>query len=232
MREPDLAGLEIRTLPASTLAGADRQRVFALFDDAYRSANHAYLEKSLQKLRFIALATEGDVLAGFSLAEIRVLDLPLLPQTIVNMAGMCCIDARYRRRHLFGALERSAGMACGITPRGRFLMCGRMAHPASFRLMTLNPSAVPRRGMAITPWQQAVGTAIADAYGVPDFEPTTFVCHGGGEPIGYPAMDMDLEDSEWDVFRPVNRDRGDSLLGIAWSPDAPPRWHDAGLTPD
>src|SRR6185295_20347056 len=43
MKEPDLSGLEIRTLRAETLAGADRERVFALFDLAYRDANHAYL---------------------------------------------------------------------------------------------------------------------------------------------------------------------------------------------
>lgn len=226
LRAADLTDLEIRTLPAETLAGHDRERVFALFDTAYRQANHAYLEASLHKLRFMALATQGDTLAGFALSDARVLDLPRLPPTVVNLAGMCCIDPAFRRRRLFGALEASAWQASAITPApdARFIMCGRMAHPASFRLMSQNPSAVPKLGVPITPWQQEVGTAIASAYGVPGFDPETFVCFGSGEPIGYPDMEMQLEEHEWEVFRPVNRDRGDSLLGMAWHPDAPEGW--------
>ncbi len=33
-----------------------------------------------------------------------------------------------------------------------------------------------------------------------------------------------VEPEEWEVFRAVNRDRGDALLAIAWNPDAPPGW--------
>jgi hypothetical protein len=226
MTPPDLTGIEIRTMPAETLAGEDRSRVFALFDVAYRQANHAYLEKSLHQLRFLALADAGDTLAGFSLADMRVLELPRLPPTAVRLAGMCCIDPAFRRRRLFSALEGAASQSAGIVPQGRYIMCGRMAHPASFRLMTQNPSAVPKRGVPISPWQQEVGAAIADAYGVQRFDPETFVCIGGGEPIGYPDMEMQVEESEWEVFGPVNRDRGDSLLGMAWYPDAPKGWFD------
>jgi len=83
---------------------------------------------------------------------------------------------------------------------------------------------VPRRGCRPTAWQQDVGAAIADAYGVHAFDPDTFVCHGAGVPIGYPIMEMDLRPEEWEVFGPVNRDRGDSLLGLCWWPDAPEGW--------
>ncbi|MDP9238930.1 MAG: hypothetical protein M3P30_16305 [Chloroflexota bacterium] len=224
MKLPDLNGIEIRTMRAETLTGDDRTRVFALFDIAYRQANHAYLEKSLHQLRFLALADAGDVLAGFSLADMRVLDLPRLPPTVVSLAGMCCIDPTFRRRHLFGALEGAASQAAGVAPQGRYIRCGRMAHPASFRLMTQDPSAVPKPGVPITRWQQEVGATIAATYGVHRFDAETFVCIGSGEPIGYPDMEMRVEESEWEVFRPVNRDRGDSLLGMAWYPDAPEGW--------
>ena len=139
------------------------------------------------------------------------------------LAGICCIDPRYRRRGLFGALERAAIMGAGITPQGRMLSVGRMAHPVSFRVM--NPATrIPRAGIAPTAWQRAVGQAIADAYGVPEFDQETFVCHGTGEPIGYPNIEMDVEPEEWQVFEHVNRDRGDSLLGLTWSQDAPEGW--------
>ena len=197
--------------------------MFALFDMAYRQANHAYLEKSFAKLRYAAIAMHGDTPAGFSLGDMRVMDLPRLPQQEVIFAGICCIDAQFRRRGLFGALERAAIVAAGIVPRGRTLSAGRMAHPVSFRVM--NPETrIPQPGIQPSPWQQAVGQAIADAYGVPHFDPSTFVCEGTGEPIGYPNIEMEVEPEEWGIFEQVNRDRGDSLLGLTWSPDAPEGW--------
>ena len=223
VRERDLNEFTIVSKPTADLTADERAIVFALFDLAYRQANHAYLEKSLGKLRFVALAMHGDVPAGFALGEMRVMDLPRLPQQDVVFAGICCIDAQFRRRGLFGALERAAVMAAGIVPRGRMLSVGRMAHPASFRVMN-HETRVPRPGVEPTPWQQEVGQAIADAYGVPRFDPKTFVCHGSGAPIGYPNIEMDVEAEEWRVFEHVDRDRGDSLLGLSWMPDAPEGW--------
>jgi len=222
-RPPDLTGITITDTPTADLTGDDRKTMFALFDIAYRQANHAYLEKSFANLRYAAIAMHGDTPAGFSLGDIRVMDLPRLPQQEVIFAGICCIDPRFRRRGLFGALERAAIIAAGIVPRGRTLSAGRMAHPVSFRVM--NPETrIPRTGIGPSPWQQAVGQAIADAYGVPHFDPNTFVCHGTGEPIGYPDIEMDVEPEEWRIFEHVNRDRGDSLLGLTWAPDVPEGW--------
>lgn len=90
--------------------------------------------------------------------------------------------------------------------------------------MTQNPTHVPMPGIEPTAWQQEVGQALADIYGVPRFDPKTFVCHGSGVPIGYPKIEMELAPDEWRVFKPVDRDAGDSLLGMAWAPDAPEGW--------
>jgi len=223
------ADLQFRTVASAEVAEADRAAMHALFDVCYRQANHAYLDKSFLTLKWTALAEHDGRLAGFALAEHRMLDLPRLPATHVNLAGISCIDPYFRRRHLFGTLERMATLAGGadVTRAPRVLGCGRMAHPASFRGMTRNPSVVPKPGVPPTAWQRQVGQAIADAYGVREFDPRTFVCRGAGTPIGYPVLDMrDVMPVEWEVFREVNRDRGDSLLGIAWMPDAPPGWDD------
>ena len=69
-----------------------------------------------------------------------------------------------------------------------------------------------------------LGQAIAEAYGVHGFDPETFVCLGSGQPIGYPDIEFDVEPHEWEIFEPVDRDRGDALLALAWAPDAPPGW--------
>jgi hypothetical protein len=222
----DYSDFTIETKLAADVTPAEEAMLFALFDGAYRQANHAYLSKSLTKLKYLTIARAGGVPAGFGLAEMRVIDLPRLPGQPVAMAGMCCVDDRFRRRGLFRELERLSMGAAGVAPSGRMITCGRMAHPASFGMMTPNPSHIPKPGVAITPWQQAIGSVIAAEYGVADFDPATFVCHGSGEPIGYPVIEMDVREEDWAVFRPVNRDRGDSLLGMAWLPDAPEGWDD------
>ncbi len=223
---PDLRynAYTIRTLRTDAIDDADRAAILALFHANYSDGDEAYVEKSLTKLRNVAIATHGDAPAGFALGEMRVLDLPRLPQTPLLMAGMCCIAPEHRRRGLFAYLTRLAMLLDAPPPAGRALSCGRMAHPVSRRVMGDNPTVVPRPGMAPTPWQQDVGAAVAAAYGVTNFDPQTFVCIGDGRPIGYPVMDAEVEPSEWEVFAPVNRDRGDSLLGLAWMPDAPEGW--------
>jgi hypothetical protein len=216
--------LEFEVVATSTLAEPARARIMALFRASYREANEAYLERSLTRMRFIATATSAGAIAGFALGEMRIMELPRLPQQAVALAGMCCVDAGLRRHGLFRELERRAFMAAGAASGPRVLACGRMAHPASFRIMTNFPTRVPQRNIRPTPWQQEIGAIIARAYGVHGFDPETFVCAGSGTPIGYPRIDMDVRPEEWEVFAGVNRDRGDSLLGLCWFPDAPPGW--------
>lgn len=220
-----------RVVEAASIGSADLAIVQALFAENYREANLAYLEKSLGKLRYLALATHvSGAPAGFALGESRMLDLPRLPQTTVRLAGLCCVGMAFRRQGLFVRLEGMV-LSEGRVPHGdRWLATGRMAHPGSFRSMSKNGSVVPRRGVRPTPWQQAVGAAIAAAYGSP-FDPETFVCKGSGVPIGYPVIELDCTPEEWELFAPVDRSKGDSLLGISWSPDAPPRWDDPEVTP-
>jgi hypothetical protein len=69
-----------------------------------------------------------------------------------------------------------------------------------------------------------VGSAIAQVYGVHDFDPVTFVCIGDGRPIGHPRIEFKVDPGEWKIFEPVDRSRGDALLAIAWLPSSPPGW--------
>lgn len=89
--------------------------------------------------------------------------------------------------------------------------------------MSKNPTVVPRPDRPITDWQKQVGIRVAQLYSV-ELDPQAFVVQGTGNPIGYPDIVVDVPESDWQVFKQVNRDKGDSLLGIAWSPDAPPGW--------
>ena len=207
-----------------SLSEQERRELFRLFELNYRQANPAFLEKSLAALSHAAMAFHEGVAVGFGLADSRVMDLPRLPAQVVVLAGICCVAPEFRRRGLFGKLELLAIQAGAVPERPRRLACGRMAHPAAMRSISRFPKSVPRPGVRPTAWQQEVGSAIAEAYGVRDFDPETFVCIGSGTPTGYPRIEFDVEPHEWEVFEPVDRDRGDALLTIAWVPDPPEEW--------
>jgi len=220
----DLSGLDLTLNETDALCRADRETLLGLFQSSYRQANPAFLEKSLETLRWVALARQEGNPVGFALGETRVIDLPRLPAQVVSLAGICCVRGELRRRGLFGALERLLLTAQEVPEASRRLFCGRTAHPAAMRTIARISAAVPRPGHRPTPWQQEVGQTIAEAYGVHHFDPETFVCIGPGQPIGYPDIEHDVEPHEWEIFEPVDRDRGDALLALAWAPDAPPGW--------
>jgi hypothetical protein len=220
--DSELSDLQLTVLRTSDLSHADVQRMVALFARSYRDANCEYLRASMQHLTTAAVVFHAGELVAFSLAHSRRIDLPRLPATVVRLAGLACVAHDFRRRRLMSTLS---GLVVGEGfPGVPGLVCGRMAHPASFRGMTRLPGAVPKLGMPPTAWQQEVGRVIADAYGAAQFDPRTFVCRGSGRPIGYPVIDVEATPEEWELFRPVNRARGDSLLGIAWLGDAPAGW--------
>jgi len=219
------AGLAFAVVQTDSIADEVFAEVKRLFAENYRDANLSYLEKNLGKLRFLSTATAADgEMAGFALGEARVIDLPQAPASNVHLAGLCCVGTEYRRQGLFRRLTGLALTAFELPRAERFLTCGRTAHPASFRGFYSNPAAVPRPGQRPNAWQREVGAAIATAYGSPGFDPETFVVTGSGTPIGWPVIEIEATPDEWEMFRPVDRARGDSLLGIAWQPGPPAGW--------
>ena len=44
--------------------------------------------------------------------------------------------------------------------------------------------------------------------------------------FGWPVIEIEATPEEWELFAPVDRSRGDSLLGLAWNPNAPEGWLD------
>ena len=220
----DFSDFEFEVVEAQHVSDTQREELLRLFEANYREADPAFLQKSLGALRHLAIARRQGNAVGFGMAESRVIELPRLGDQAVTLAGLCCIDPEYRRLGLFGELERLAAAASEIPKADRVLLCGRMAHPAAFRQLGRIPGALPAPGSCPTQWQQEVGSAIAQVYGVHDFDPATFVCIGGGRPIGYPRIEFKVDPDEWQIFESVDRSRGDALLAIAWLPSAPPGW--------
>lgn len=221
-------GVKIAVTSAAKLSESQHKGLHRLFDIAYEAADHDYLERSLTKLGSVSMAFADDddgQLVGFSLGDVRTLELPSVGPTPAMLAGLACIDPTRRRLGLFRYLSNLSLRAAGTVPPGRLALgAGRMAHPASMRIFAVAPTLVPKAGQTPSPLQQTVGRVVADAYGVADFDPETFVCRGLGKPIGFPRMSQEVEAHEWDVFSPVNRGRGDSLLALIWHGEAPIDW--------
>ena len=209
----------------SRLSQETREQCHKLFAANYREANHRYLDKSLAQLGNIALAWADGALVGFSLADVLLAPIPgLAGKQHVALGGMGCIDAGLRREGLFSRLAQMAGTADNcLEGAGNILACGRMAHPASFRTLSRSPHALPKHGRALTSWHLEVAQCVADFYDV-TLKPGTLVVAGDGRPVGYSNIEMQVEASELAYFKDVDRSRGESLLGIAWLPDAPEGW--------
>ena len=232
-----LGDLSITVVSSADLSPRRREAVHQLFDETYDQADHGYLDRSLEMLRFAALATvprrdaaltgagNDERVVGFALGEGRTVDLPRLPAQMVALAGLCCVHSAFRRVGLFRSLEMRAGTESTQPREGaRVLAAGRMAHPGSFRVMRDKAGALPRPGFVPSTFQQEVARAVANCYAVGAFDPVSFVCQGSRRPIGNPRVSIEATDEEWRLFSDVDRDRGDSLLALCWIPDAPPGW--------
>ena len=219
-------GIEFHVDRSEALDGSDSDQVHALFAETYAQPNHEYLDKSLGRLRYIALARAGDSLVGFALADARLVELPGFAELqSVLLAGIACVRDEYRRGGLFSMIAVEAARGSGLLERtsGRFLACGRMAHPVGFRSMKRLHKAVPDAERMLSAWHLDVAAAVADLYGV-RLRGNSLVVVGSGQPIGYPRIEIEVDPEEWLPFADVDRDRGDSLLGLAWTPDAPAGW--------
>lgn len=216
----------VTVIPGKDLAGKELAAVLKLFDQSYRQANHDYLLKAFDVMRFIALAWDGDALAGFAVGDARRETLPRMDEpVVVAMAGIACIDGSYRRSGLFGRLAIASIMESGLlNDNPRHLFCGRMAHAASYRAMVrASGDAIPQAGHPLTEWQKEVTEFVASLYNSKVDRGTSRVI-GKGVPIGYPVLEYEATAEEEEVFATVNRDQGDSILAISWRPDAPKEW--------
>ena len=219
-------GVDISVIRTDAMERHDLQEVHDLFARAYEQANHEYLDHSLAQLRQVGRAHENGSLIGFALGEVVEAKLPRLDGLhVLVLGGIGCVDPGHRRSGLFSQITSRAALENGklAAARGRVLACGRMGHPAGFRSMNRMPSVVPSESRPPSPWHLEIAALVADLYGV-RLKPGSMIVEGSGRPVGYPRLEIDVEEEEWRVFENVDRDRGDSLLGLAWSPDAPDGW--------
>ena len=230
--DESIKGFRLLVREPHELTAEDRRVIAAIFDAAYAQANQAYLDASIEHIGRIAFAlTEDGEPAAFAVGRTRWMALPGFDERqLVALHGMRATAPAFRHRGLIGALAQALSPAAapelGQHEGVRLLGCGRHGHASRPGEMT-EGNDVPWPGRVPTPWQQAVGLAVAEAYGS-DLDPTTFVCRGSGTPIGVPNVHFEASDGEQQVYAPVRRERGDNLLVINWTPAPPEGWADPG----
>lgn len=219
----EIEGLTLWSQPPSELPPDDRVSVHAVFDDAYRNADHTYLDEQLDTLGTIACARTADRLVAFALSDARIGDLPGLPAQVVRTAGLSCTANDHRRQGISSRLE-SLAMTGGDAPAVlHTVLTSRFAHPAGIHYLRSRPDIVPRVGHTPTAWQREVAAGVAGLLGVVEFDPETFVCRGRGRPVGDNVIEVEVPEAEQDLFRHVDRSRGDTLLAVWWT-TPPPGW--------
>lgn len=230
-RKRSTPDLDVRIVRVPEMAADERAAIFEIFDASYRDANHEYLQRSLDRIGMASLAMVDGRGVGYAISHARWMELPGFeePQLVV-LHGMRCVVPEYRHRGVGGVTNRAAdeAMKAELAAIGRSherqLVCGRYGHAARAGGRS-DPGSVPRLDVRPTVWQQAVGLAVAEAYGS-TLDPETFVCIGSGTPIGYPNEEFEPTEAEREAYAGVDRDRGDNLLVINWVPDPPPGWND------
>lgn len=218
--------IEFCTVCTDELTDDEITQIRDFFAQNYQQANQTYLENSLKSLRKISMALDEGRLVGFSLADSVSISIPRMEKKQwVMLGGIGCIDPHYRRLGLFSHLASltSGGRETVLSGVERVLACARIAHPASFRTLRRLPSVIPNNNLPLSDWHLEVGAVIAELYRI-KLKPKSLVVQGDGTPIGYPNIDIEVSDQEWLPFIMVNRDEGDSLLGMAWAPTPPAGW--------
>jgi len=135
------------------------------------------------------LAIFKDELVGFGVADAVETKLPRLTEPqVVLMGGICCVASDYRRLGLFKHLQDIAFRHSDqMRPAARYLACGRMAHPASFRLISKTSAVIPKFGVPLSDWQKEISQKVAELYGI-NLDPDSLVAVGDGSPCGYPKF--------------------------------------------
>jgi hypothetical protein len=224
-----VTGTDFASRAVTQLTDTERDALFAVFDTAYRHADHHYLADQLNRLDATALAYQDTRLVGFSIAGVMPIDLPVIGRRTVAMPGLYCVDPAMRR----------AGVASGLgstmifgTPRPRQaeLVVSRIATPATLKGFPLDrawPKTLQARLASYTslsPTQRAVGHAACAWWGR-RFDEDHSVCIGTGRPVGEPVIEIDAEEEFWAPFELVDRNRGDTLLDMVWNTEPPPSWY-------
>ena len=87
----------------------------------------------------------------------------------------------------------------------------------------IGAGCLPEPDRPLSAWHTEMVETIAALYDTKVYLGTCVVV-GKGESIGYPRISIEAMNAELGLFENVDRDKGEALLAMSWSPDAPKGW--------
>lgn len=226
-------GADVGYKDPADLTDDERAQVHRVFDNAFRGADHTYLERTLARMSSIGLGFRDDDVLGFCACTQAELELPGLGRRIFNDAGLTCVDPGARLSGLSNAIGHMALAGMKIIGMPDFAMLHYSTPVTVKATFSFTGGGAGWPGKDIEEWvanyrmsptanQRAAGTAIAEYLHAEEYDDEHWVLIGTGHPIESTAV-PNLEPAYLELFEHVDLDRGDQLLALFWQ-EPPPEW--------
>jgi hypothetical protein len=229
-----LGDSEISITSPSQLSGSEREEVCALFERSYGDPDRHHIERQFETMTSIVRGRTGDQLTTFSFDRTTTLTLPVIGPTTIHQSGTLCMDPDYQR---MGYVKNGAAVV-GILSVGEepaSLGVHHFATPVTLHAnLQMLPNSWPgtdvgsviRAYAAPTSTQRAIGHRLAEDADAADYDEEHWVLIGTGRSPGEAATAVGLDPAYDQLFKHVNRARGDTLLGPFWQTQPPAVWFD------
>lgn len=225
-----LGDIEISMQHPNATTPDERSAVLGLFERSFGDADPRHLLPQFERMNEMLVMRDAEQLIGFGFSRTEQLSLPVLGPTWIGSSGTVCVDPAYRRLGLADGATMMTNVALRPDPS---MLIFHFATPVTIHAALRNLDAPwPGRDVhemeaayaAPTATQRAVGEFLADDAGASGYDADNWVLIGDGHPSGHAVEPDRLDPAYGRLFAPVDRTRGDTLLGPFWLVEPPEAW--------
>lgn len=211
--------VEVESRDCTAVSDAELEAMADLCADGQNPFTVGFLSKQTELWVLLTEAREGSRLRGFVFST-----LERIGGTPVVILGAGSVARTSRRSTVLQALvAEQLHRAVMAFPDEDVLMGVRMNDPSTCEVFKVLSNVIPRPGHGANGEERAWGRRLAKRYRIGNsaYDPRSFVATGdGGQPavLDYETLRPERTDPALvDMFAPLQRPRGDSLVAVAWA---------------
>ena len=211
--------VEVESRDCTAVSDAELEVMADLCAEGPNPFSVGFLSKQTELWVLLTEAREGNRLRGFAFST-----LERIGGTPVGVVGAGSVARTSRRNTVLQALvAEQLHRAVMAFPDEDVLMGIRVNDPAAFEAFKALSDVIPRPGEGANGEERAWGRRLAKRYriGNSTYDARSFVATGdGGQPavLDYESLHPDRADPGLlAFFEPLRRERGDSLVAVAWA---------------
>ena len=211
--------VEVESRDCTAVSDAELEAMADLCADGQNPFTVGFLSKQTELWVLLTEAREGSRLRGFVFST-----LERIGGTPVVILGAGSVARTSRRSTVLQALvAEQLHRAVMAFPDEDVLMGVRMNDPSTFEVFKVLSNVIPRPAHSANGEERAWGRRLAKRYRIGNsaYDPRSFVATGdGGQPavFDYETLRPERTDPALvDMFGPLQRQRGDSLVAVAWA---------------